>query len=91
MKENGIGEAFIHPILPDLSLSDKSIVISAGVGRFKDITGVNPKIFWPPETAIDTETLNVLIDNGYEGFVCAPEQIIQANGSASDNQPTISL
>ena len=89
MKENGIGEAFIHPILPDLSLSDKSIVISAGVGRFKDITGVNPKIFWPPETAIDTETLNVLIDNGYEGFVCAPEQIIQANGSASDNQPTI--
>ena len=89
MKENGIGEAFIHPILPDLSLSDKTIVISAGVGRFKDITGVNPKIFWPPETAIDTETLNVLIDNGYEGFVCAPEQIIQANGSASDNQPTI--
>jgi hypothetical protein len=89
MKENGIGEAFIHPILPDLSLEDKSIVISAGVSRFQEITGVNPKIFWPPETAIDTETLEVLSDNGYEGFVCAPEQIIQNNGSKSDNQPTL--
>jgi len=89
MKENGIGEAFIHPILPDLSLSDKSIVISAGVSRFQEITGVNPKIFWPPETAIDTETLEVLSDNGYEGFVCAPEQINQSDGSGSDNKPTI--
>lgn len=89
MKENGIGEAFIHPILPDLSLSDKSIVISAGVTRFQEITGVNPKIFWPPETAIDTETLEVLSDNGYEGFVCAPEQIIQTDESKSDNKPTL--
>lgn len=89
MVENGIGEAFIHPILPDLSRSDKAIVISAGVKRFKEITGQNPKIFWPPETAIDTETLEVLAGNGYFGFVCAPEQIIQKNGSSSDNQPTV--
>ena len=89
MKENGIGEAFIHPILPDLSRTDKSIVISAGVNRFREITGVNPKIFWPPETAIDTETLEVLSDNEYEGFICAPEQINQSDGSNSDNKPTI--
>lgn len=89
MKENGVGESFIHPILPDLSRSDKSIVISAGVNRFKEITGVNPKIFWPPETAIDSETLEVLADNSYEGFVCAPEQIILSDGGSADNKPTI--
>lgn len=88
MKENGVGEPFIHPILPDLSRTDKSIVISAGVKRFIDITGTHPKIFWPPETAIDTETLEVLFENGYESFVCAPEQILQQNGEISDNQPT---
>jgi len=89
MKENGVGEAFIHPILPDLSHSDKQIVISAGVQRFREITGLNPKTFWPPETAIDTETLEVLAANEYASFVCAPEQIIQQDGSGSDNKPTL--
>lgn len=89
MKENGVGEAFIHPILPDLSRSDKSIVISAGVNRFKEITGIYPKIFWPPETAIDSETLEVLADNHYQGFVCAPEQIVLSDGGSADNNPTI--
>jgi hypothetical protein len=88
MRENGIGEAFIHPILPDLSTQDKQIVISAGSNRFREITGQSPKIFWPPETAIDTETLCVLAENGYEAFICAPEQIVQSDGSSSDNQPT---
>jgi hypothetical protein len=89
MIENGIGDAFIHPILPDYSRLDKSIVISAGAKRFKEITGHNPKIFWPPETAIDTETLEVIAENNYEGFVCAPEQIKQQDGSSSDNKPTL--
>lgn len=89
MGENGIGEAFIHPIIPDLTRVDKTIVIGAGVNRFQEITGKRPEIFWPPETAIDTETLDVLVENGYRGFVCAPEQIIQPDGSCSDNQPTI--
>lgn len=91
MDKNGIGESFIHPILPDLSKIDKQIIISAGLSRFKELSGSEPKIFWPPETAIDTETLEVLVDNGYTGFVCAPEQIIQASGSPSDNQPTVIL
>lgn len=89
MKENGIGEAFIHPILPDLSRDDQSIVIGAGVHRFKEITGINPKIFWPPETAIDTQTLEVLAENDYEGFVCAPEQIIESDESNPENTPTL--
>ena len=89
MELNGIGEAFIHPILPDLSDSDKNIVVSAGVRRFFDITGHRPKYFWPPETAIDTATLEVLSANGYEGFICAPEQIEQADNQSSDNRPTL--
>lgn len=88
MKENGVGESFAHPILPDLSKSDKTIVIAAGVKRFQEITGKKPKVFWPPETAIDMETLIVLEENGYEGFLCAAEQIIQRDGSGSDSKLT---
>lgn len=89
MKENGIGEPFIHPILPDLSDEDKDIVILSGVRKFMDITGQHPRYFWPPETAIDTATLERLSYAGYEGFVCAPEQIFQPDGRASDNTPTL--
>lgn len=88
METNGVGEAFIHPILPDLSDSDKEILISAGVQRFFEITGTMPKYFWPPETAIDTATLEVLSRNGYQGFICAPEQINQPDYRNSDNRPT---
>lgn len=89
MATNGIGEAFIHPILPDLTNEDKNIVVSAGVKRFFDITGTMPKYFWPPETAIDTSTLEVLSANGYQGFICAPEQIYQEDHQSSDNRPTL--
>ncbi|KKT34726.1 MAG: Glycosyl hydrolase family [Candidatus Collierbacteria bacterium GW2011_GWF2_44_15] len=88
-KENGIGEPFIHPILPDLSNPDKDIVIRAGVNRFQEITGTHPRFFWPPETAIDTPTLVRLAEAGYEGFICAPQQVYQADGSPSDSTPTI--
>lgn len=89
LKENGIGDPYIHPILPDLSREDKNIVMAAGKNRFKELTGTNPRYFWPPETAIDTETLEVLHENDYHGFICAPEQVIQPDGKPSDNQPTI--
>lgn len=86
---NGVGEAFLHPILPDLCSQDKQLVILAGLKRFKEITGQQPKYFWPPETAIDTDTLEVLSEYQYQGFICAPEQIIQNDGRASDSRPTL--
>jgi len=89
MKENGIGDSFIHPILPDLSNEDKDVVIQAGVQRFMDITNEHPRYFWPPETAVDTATLERLSYAGYEGFICAPEQIILYNGARADNTPTL--
>ncbi len=83
--EVGIGEPFIHPILPDLSEQDQRLLIRAGRISFYRKTGTHPKYFWPPETAISTTTLEILSEEGYQGFICAPEQIIQKDGSASDN------
>lgn len=88
MIEEGIGESFIHPILPDLTDNDRQIVIQAGITRYQEITGRHPRFFWPPETALDTPTLETLAASGYEGFICAPEQIYQVDGQSSDDRPT---
>ncbi len=87
LRERGVGEPYLHPILPDLSREDKEILIGAGYEDFRRTTGVTPKVFWPPETALDWETLDVLSEY-YQAFVCAPEQIQRQDGRRSDNRPT---
>ncbi len=88
MRENGVGDSYLHPILPDLSDGDKRILIQAGRELFFEETGVFPQVFWPPESALDYQTLNILAEVGYQGFICAPDQIKRADGLSSDNKPT---
>jgi hypothetical protein len=86
--ETAVGTSYIHPLMPDLSLEDKQIVIGAGVIKHQQEFGQSPHIFWPPETAMDLATAEVLKDFGYEAFLCAPEQLRLNNGQNADNQPT---
>jgi hypothetical protein len=88
-KDNAVGSSYIHPILPDLCDIDKKIVVGAGVVDFINRFGTQPKVFWPPETAMDISTAQVLSDFGYEAFLCAPEQIKTRDGSPADNQPVL--
>lgn len=88
MADNGVASPFVPVLLPDLSQTDKRIVIGVGIKRFGDITGGKPRFFWPPETAIDYMTLKVLVEHGIEGVFCSPEQIRLYNGEDADNMPT---
>ncbi len=88
MRERGVGDPFLHVLLPDLSREDKKILITAGFNNFANDVGVNPQWFWAPETALDNETLEVLVEVGYQGVLCAPEQIYDTGGEA-DNHPII--
>ncbi len=88
MRENGIGDPYLHPLLPDLSDSDKRILIFAGRNAYYRDIGQEPRVFWAPETALDYRTLNILAEAQYQAFICAPEQINRADGKPSDNQPT---
>jgi hypothetical protein len=87
LKENGVADTFIHPILPDLSREDKEIVVAAGKEAIIKETGVQPPFIWVPETALDYETLEVLAENNYKGVICAPEQIHRFDGRNADDQP----
>ncbi|MBI2595641.1 hypothetical protein HYW46_02805 [Candidatus Daviesbacteria bacterium] len=83
ISSNGVGDPFIHPLLPDLIKEDKEILTGAGINSL----GFTPKYFWAPESALDNETLAILSKSGYRGVICAPEQIELESGGFCDNKP----
>ncbi len=85
MRERGVGDPFLHPILPDLSSRDRSVLIAAGRNEFYKDCGKWPDWFWPPETALDTPTLKDIKRMRYKGILCAPEQIVRQDGYPADN------
>ncbi len=88
LAENGAAGTFSHDLVPDLDYEDKVMNVGAGIWQFVKLTGKRPRFIWLPETAIDTETLEVLAKFKIEGFLCAPEQIILPGGEQADNTLT---
>lgn len=86
MRERGVGDPFLHPILPDLSSRDRMVLIAAGRNEFYRDCGKWPDWFWPPETALDTATLRDIKKMRYKGVLCAPEQIVRQDGYPADNE-----
>ncbi|OIP73581.1 MAG: hypothetical protein COU63_02370 [Candidatus Pacebacteria bacterium CG10_big_fil_rev_8_21_14_0_10_36_11] len=91
LKERGVGDPYLHVLLPDLSYGDKQILIGAGAKLFAEQAGQLPQWFWAPETALDMETLEVLSEFGYIGVICAPEQIDVPNKEIDDRPVKIPL
>jgi len=87
LRDNGVGDCFSHVILPHQTREVKEILIGAGQKSFQDITGVSPKFIWPPETALDYQTLDIFAQYGYKGVICGPEQVNTQDGSIPDNHP----
>lgn len=89
LASHGIGDSFIHVILPHLDRRDKDLIVSAGKNQFENETGATPKWFWAPESALDNDTLESLVAAGYEGVLCAPHQVRRFDKRSSENQPTV--
>ncbi len=87
MRERGVGDPYLHVLLPDLSTQDKEILIHAGRTAFFEEAGVYPQWLWVPETALDLDVLMVAKRAGYVGVLCAPEQVDA--GREVDNYPVV--
>lgn len=85
LRERGVGDSFLHVLLPDISDRDKRILVKAGKKAFRVESGKDPQWFWAAETALDYPTLEVIADSGYKGVICAPEQIDCVG--VADNKP----
>ncbi len=71
---NAMAQAYNHTILPLASRDDKVTQVEWGIADFEHQFGHRPLGMWLPETAVDTETLNILAEHGIEFTILAPWQ-----------------
>ena len=71
---NAIAQSYHHTILPLANRRDKQTQIRWGIYDFERTFGRKPQGMWLPETAVDLETLELLIDNGIQFTILAPWQ-----------------
>ena len=82
---SAIAQAYNHMIMPLANARDKVTQVKWGIRDFEYRFGRLPEGIWLPETAVDTETLEVLAANGIKFTILAPRQAkrIRKRGSRS--------
>jgi alpha-amylase/alpha-mannosidase (GH57 family) len=71
---SAIAQAYNHTILPLANRRDKQTQIAWGINDFERRFGRRPEGMWLPETGVDTETLEVLAEQGITFTILAPHQ-----------------
>jgi uncharacterized protein DUF3536/glycosyl hydrolase family 57 len=71
---NAIAQPYNHMIMPLASRRDKVTQVRWGLADFRFRFGREPEGMWLPETAVDAETLEVLVEHGVGFTILAPKQ-----------------
>jgi alpha-amylase/alpha-mannosidase (GH57 family) len=71
---NAIAQVYNHMIMPLASPRDRVTQVHWGIADFRHRFGRDPEGMWLPETAVDTESLEVLADAGLAFTILAPHQ-----------------
>ena len=71
---SALAQAYNHIILPLANRRDKVTQVKWGLADFEHRFGRAPEGMWLPETAVDTETLEVLAEHGVKFTILAPRQ-----------------
>jgi alpha-amylase/alpha-mannosidase (GH57 family) len=82
---SAMAQVHSHIIMPLANRRDKETQVRWGIADFEHRFGRKPEGMWLAETAADTETLEVLAENGILFTVLAPRQI-RALRSAGDRE-----
>jgi hypothetical protein len=72
---NAVAMPYHHAILPLSSQREKVTEVRWGIADFRRRFGREPEGMWLPETAVDTETLDVLARAGIRFTILAPHQV----------------
>lgn len=81
---NAIAQAYNHMIMPLASSRDKITQVVWGIQDFSFRFGRDPEGIWLPETAVDSETLEVVAEHGILFTVLAPRQASKFRASKND-------
>src|SRR5207253_877504 len=71
---NAIAQVYNHVIMPLATRRDKVTQVRWGIADFRHRFGRDPEGMWLPETAVDTETLEILAEAGIKFTILAPHQ-----------------
>jgi hypothetical protein len=71
---NALAQVYNHMILPLASRHDKVSQVRWGIEDFRRRFGRDPEGLWLPETAVDSESLEVAADAGIQFTILAPHQ-----------------
>ncbi len=71
---SALAQGYNHMILPLANRRDKVTQVKWAIRDFESRFGRKPEGMWLPETAVDTETLEVLAENGIKFTILAPRQ-----------------
>ncbi len=71
---NAIAQVYNHMIMPLANIADKYTQVIWGIRDFEYRFGRKPEGMWLAETAVDDETLMVLVNNGIKYTILSPFQ-----------------
>jgi hypothetical protein len=78
MSTSGSGRAlaqpWVHAILPLAHPTDRVTLLRWGVDDFRTRFGREPRAMWLPETAVDYDTLEAMVDAGITATILSPRQ-----------------
>ncbi len=83
---SAIAQGYNHMILPLANRRDKVTQVKWGINDFESRFGRPPEGMWLPETAVDTETLEVLAENGIRFTILAPRQAKRVRSSKQSSR-----
>ena len=78
---NAIAQCYNHMIMPLATRRDKVTQARWGIADFEQRFGRRPEGMWLPETAVDTETLEVLAEQGILFTILAQHQALRFRDS----------
>jgi alpha-amylase/alpha-mannosidase (GH57 family) len=78
---NALAQVYNHMIMPLATRRDKVTQVAWGLADFRARFGREPEGMWLPETAVDSETLEVLAEAGLKFTILAPSQAARVRQS----------
>ncbi|MEO0726784.1 MAG: DUF3536 domain-containing protein [Bacteroidota bacterium] len=86
---SAIAQVYSHLIMPLANERDKRTQVAWGVRDFEYRFGRKPEGIWLAETAVDKDTLEVLVDYGIKFTILAPRQAKAVRAKATDDWTTL--
>ncbi len=87
---NALAQVYNHIIMPLANYHDKETQVKWGIRDFEYRFGRKPEGMWLAETAVDDETLKVLIDNGIKFTILSPYQALKMKKSSAKEWEDVS-